>query len=147
MSVCCEPWPFKGLAKKTNGKIKMQDVKRVVVPQPSSDLHKLIGPIEELEGLAIDDFRDWSDDPSRSIKNVEKKIDNLAKVSLTKKILGIKAWKKSEMYKLYLTILNNAVLNNMSIDDVLRRFNDERKPTMSKAEFNAISQLSDKLRF
>jgi len=66
---------------------------------------------------------------------------------LTKKILGIKAWKKSEMYKLYLTILNNAVLNNMSIDDVLRRFNDERKPTMSKAEFNAISQLSDKLRF
>lgn len=132
---------------KTNNKVKMQDVRKAPVPQQSSDVHKLIGPVEELGGLSIGDFRDWSDDPSMAIKNVERKIDNLAKVSLTKKISGIKAWRGSEMYKLYLTVLNSAVLNNVSVDDVIKRLKDERRPTISKAEFEAISGLSNKLRF
>jgi hypothetical protein len=129
-------------------KVKIEDVKKVdMSTYEGSDKHKLIGPIEELEGLSLRDFRNLSDDPIVAINKIEEKINNLEIDSLGKRILGIKAWKKCEINEAYLSILNEAMMKNISFEDVIKERINARISTIDIKEFNAIAEISKKLRF
>ncbi len=139
----------RGKVKKTTSKkVKIEDVKRVdVSAYESSDKHKLIGPLEELEGLSLIDFRNLSEDPIIATNKIEEKINNLELESLAKRILGIKAWKKCEINQAYLSILNEAMMKNISFKAVIDERNNTRKPTLDIKEFDAIADFNKKLRF
>ena len=132
----------------TSKKVKIEDVKRVdMTAYEGDDRHKLIGPIEELEGLTLSDFRNLSNDPVIAIGKIEEKIKNLEIESLSKRILGIKAWKKCEINQAYLSILNEAMMKNISFEAVITERNRARIPVIDIKEFEAIAGLSKKLRF
>ncbi|MCK5459949.1 hypothetical protein KAI52_02455 [Candidatus Parcubacteria bacterium] len=108
---------------------------------------KLVGPIEELEYLSIEDFRNWSKDPMKAIKKIEEKIAVAGEKFLEKRILGIKAWKKSEINKLYLEILNDGLIKHKQTEEIIEEREKERKTVLSKDEFEAIMELNRRLRF
>ncbi|MCK4745188.1 hypothetical protein KAS41_03945 [Candidatus Parcubacteria bacterium] len=108
---------------------------------------KLVGPIEELKYLSIEDFRNWSKDPMKAIKKIEEKIDVAGEKFLEKRILGIKAWKKSEINKLYLEILNDGLIKHKQIEEIIEERKKERNTVLSKDEFEAIMELNKRLRF
>lgn len=124
-------------------KKKIKDFKKIVQDDKSS---KLVGPIDELAGLTIEDFKSWSENPYEAIKKIKEKIKLLAKESLEKGNLGMKAWKKSEINRVYLDILHNAIINRKQVDMIIQDMKNERKQTLTLEEFEAIEQLNRELR-
>ena len=108
---------------------------------------KLVGIIEEIENLNINDFRGWFKDPMKAIKKIEEKIDIAGEKFFEKRALGIKAWKRSEINKLYLDILNDGLIKHKPIEEIIKEKEKEGKIVLSKDEFEAIMELNKRLRF
>ena len=97
--------------------------------------------------MSLEDFRNWSNKPSKSCEKIKAKIDLLAEESLDKGIIAIKAWKKSEINKAYLSILNNAMIKHIPVYQVIKDAKENREIVLTKEEFESIADLNQSLRF
>lgn len=119
-----------------------------LTPKPSQKLTdirpapKLLGPVEELSHLTLEDFRRIGTNPAESVARVEQKIMRLKSESLLRANQGMTAWRSSPLYQQYSQIMNEALSKRMSPDAVL-----EQKPSLTPPEFHAIMELNQKLRF
>jgi hypothetical protein len=120
------------------GKKRMDDVKY----KP-----KLTGPIEELKGLTLVDFRRLGNDPQAASRKVADKIEYLAGESYAKKTAGIKAWRQSPVNRLYLEMGQQSVGEHKKIDSIIEKRQEEGLDTLSKSEFMAIMELNKNLRY
>lgn len=107
----------------------------------------ILGPVEELASYTLDDFRRLSTDPKVRVKKILEKIELLAEDSITKKAAGIKAWHQSQVYKQYLDIGEESISRNISVDKVIKEKQLKNQEIMAINEFEALSDLSQKLRF
>jgi len=105
---------------------------------------KLYGPIEELASLSIADFRRLSKDPLEAADKIIGKLDLLESESIVQKTAGISALKSSPLYKLYADIMNSAIKDGKSIEEIIKeRFED--KITMD--EYKAITELNKSIKY
>ncbi len=119
--------------------------------KPSLDGVKLVkqsvGPIDELSGMTLIDFRRLSADPQVAVDKVFAKIELLTADGYGKRLEGITAWRMSEVSKFY-RLLGQASLNNhQSVEEVIADRLKTEKPTLSLAEFEAVMSLNEKLRY
>lgn len=121
-----------------DGRIKMEDVKYVP---------KLTGPIDELREMSILNFRRLSENPREAVLKIKKKIGFLEEESYTKRFEGIKAWRQSPVNRLYLEIGQDSIINKMSVDAIIEKRRQERKPVLSFEEFKAVMDLNKDLRY
>ena len=133
----------KDIKPKFSEKKEIKDSNKIIQDDEKS---KLVGPIDELAGLTIKDFQSWSKNPYEAIKKIKEKIKILTKESLEKGNLGMKAWRKSEINRIYLDILHNAMINRKQVDMIIQDMKNERKQTLTLEEFEAIEQLNKELR-
>jgi hypothetical protein len=103
---------------------------------------QLVGPIDELAVLKIEDFRRLAKEPEIAAKKIMAKLELLEEESLTKKAEGIKALKSSPLYKVYSDIMNQAIKEGKSIEQVT-----EENPIITMAEFKAIMELNKSLKY
>ena len=108
---------------------------------------KVMGPIEELKYLSLKIFRRLAADPKEAILKIKQKIDVMEKESLVKKIQAIKAWRQSEVYKLYLEIGKESIEKNRETSQIVQERENSGKITLSEAEIEAIVELNKSLRF
>jgi hypothetical protein len=104
--------------------------------------HQLIGPIEELRVMSLADFRRLSSDPQDSIFKIKSKIDLLEDESVAKRDLGIRALKDSPLYKLYADVMNTAMKEGKSIEQII-----EQGASITLKEFKAIMELNKTLKY
>jgi len=107
---------------------------------------KIYGPSDELRSISLIDWRRWGASQEAVAKILEK-INLLAEDSLVKKAEGIKAWKESEINKLYLNIGEESINNGKSIEEMINERQEEGRKTLTQEEFNAVVELNQKLRF
>jgi hypothetical protein len=107
---------------------------------------KLVGPVEELRSLKIDDFRRLSKDPKEATLKINDKIDLLQEQSFETKTAGIKAWQESEVNKMYLELLKQS-LEGRPVVEIIKDKQSKNESVLSKPEFDAIMALNRKLRF
>lgn len=107
---------------------------------------KIYGPIDELMALRLEDWRRFSG-AKEAVDRVIDKINLLAEQSFLKKAEGIRAWKESEVNRIYLEIGIEAIDTNNSVEEIIRTRVAEHRPTLTLEEFNAIAELNQKLRF
>ena len=119
------------------------------VPRPTTSkvtdvrpTSKLLGPMEELSMLTLQDFRRIGTNPTESVLRVETKIERLKKESLTRGKQGIVAWKSSPLYQQYNEIMHESLNRRIGPDALLLE-----KPSLTIEEFHAIMELNAKLRF
>lgn len=103
---------------------------------------KVVGPIEELEGLKIIDFRRMSKEPKESIEKIIRRLDLLAQDSLALKSKGVEALKKSELYRAYSAIMSMSIMDGQSFDESLKK-----QDRLTKEEFEAIMELNKRLSY
>ncbi len=108
---------------------------------------RLIGPIEELRVMTLADFRHLGDGPIACIRRVYEKIQLIGKESYTKRAEGIKAWRASESYQLYLTMGQESLLSGKTIRDVIAEHQRSGQSALSEQEFSLIADLNRKLRY
>jgi hypothetical protein len=108
---------------------------------------RLVGPVEELRGLTVVDWRRLGPDPIGCVRRVYEKIQQLGRESFTKRAEGIKAWRESEPYRLYLDMGHESLLTSKSVRDVLFSRQQAGQPALTEPEFSLIADLNRKLRF
>nr|MBD3359315.1 hypothetical protein [Candidatus Buchananbacteria bacterium] len=118
---------------KQGGRPKVEDVK--FTP-------RLYGPIEELASFTIADFRRLSKDPQEATSKLKEKLNLLEDESLVKKVEGIKALKKSPLYKIYADIMNKAINQGKSFEQVI-----EETDELELLEFKSIMELNKNLKY
>lgn len=106
-----------------------------------------LGPIDELEELTVKDFRRLGSTPQEAVNKIMEKVDLLEENSFESRYRGIKAWKNSEINKLYLDIGKESIDTDRSISEVVSARSRERRPALTMDEFKAVNDLNYKLRF
>jgi len=103
---------------------------------------KTKGPIEELQELNIQEFRNLGATAKERVNRIYNKINLLEQESIDKKTQGINSWKSSEVYKEYVLIGEEGLAQGKPIRDVIARQNN-----LSLDEFNAIADLNEQLNY
>ncbi|MFA6146470.1 MAG: hypothetical protein WC697_04065 [Patescibacteria group bacterium] len=145
---------------------KIEEIKKEIKPQPQAEIFihrpprepamskmeeikvtpRVSGPIEELQGVTLQDFRRWGSS-EQAVQKIKEKIDLLGEESLVKKSEGIKAWKESEINKLYLDIGTESIDKGISVSEVIILRQKENRKTLNEEEFDKVVELNQNLRF
>jgi len=120
------------------GKVKMEDITKV---------SKLGGPIEELGSMTLLDFRRINKEPDKASIKIIEMLELLEEDSFSKRMTGIKAWRKSPLNKLYLAIGQESIIKQKNIKQITEIRKKDKKDYLSQEEFNAIMELNTKLRY
>ncbi len=121
--------------------------KQAVKTEPIKFKPKLLDPVEEIRTMTIKDFRLLDPDPVKAADKIMKKIELLEEESIVQKVNGIKAWKESEPYKLYLKIGLQAMEEKCLMSEIIAKYQAANQETLSEAELEAIMELSQKIRY
>lgn len=111
-------------------------------PVPNTLDKRLMGPIEELTNIGLNDFRKLGTSPKQALDKIKNKIELLTDESYEKKSAGVKAWRSSPVYQNYLSLGNESIKENKSIEDIIKN-----SGTLTKEEFDAIGDLSEQLSY
>jgi hypothetical protein len=109
--------------------------------------HELTGPVQELEAITLDNFHRFGDVVQERIDKVLAKINILEKDSFTKKAQGIEAWRKSQVYKIYLELGQESMVQGKEVAALIEDYKAKDKSVLTAEEFSAISDLNKQLRF
>ncbi|TSC96180.1 MAG: hypothetical protein Athens101410_110 [Parcubacteria group bacterium Athens1014_10] len=120
-------------------KTLMEDIK---APPP-----KVIGPLEELRYFKLKDFRELADEAQGAALKIKQKIDLLEKESFSKKIQGIRNWRQSEVYRIYLEIGRESIEKNKETKEVIKERIEQGKIALTEEEIIALVDLNKSLRF
>lgn len=119
-------------------------------PSPMKEMKfkpQLVGPVEEIKNLTLSDFRKFDDDPKAAVKKVIYKIDLLEKDSYQKRQEGIKAWRESEVNRLYLELGKLAMEQGRSISEIIKAKQSKNEPSLTMEEFEALLDLNSELKY
>lgn len=110
-------------------------------------IQKLVGPIEELKTMTLVDFHRMGSDPDQVVMKIQDKIDLLKGEAYEKMIQGVKAWKESAVYRLYVAMSGEALRTGKPIETISNEWKAQGKETLTAAEVKAIVRLNTSLRF
>ncbi|MFA6428634.1 MAG: hypothetical protein WCW02_03800 [Candidatus Buchananbacteria bacterium] len=108
---------------------------------------KLVGPVEELAGFDLIDFRRLNPDPEQARQKIRGKIELLSTEGIAKKVAGIKAWQSSPVNQLYLQIIQQALLASQALSEAISLRQQNNQPTLTLAEFQALAELNKQLKY
>ena len=109
--------------------------------------YKLVGPVDELSLLTLETFRRLGVTAAERSQKIAAKINLLAKDSLSKKALGLNAWRQSPLYKMYLALGRASMEHGLDLDAVIKEYTGQGKEILTLEEFNAITDINKQLRF
>lgn len=121
-----------------SGKRRMDDVKKVP---------KVMSPIDELAYLNLVNFRRLGSTPEEATQKVKQKIELLGEERYSKRLEGIKAWRRSPVNRLYLQIGNESISQAKGIDAIIEEMTKKGENALSVDEFNAVMKLNKEIRF
>ncbi len=108
---------------------------------------RLVGPLEELQGIDPTAWRRLSQDPKEAALKVKDKIELLENESYAKRLAGVKAWQSSPISRLYFEITREALSTGKSVAEINLARQKAKQPFLSEAEMQAILELNNQLRF
>lgn len=120
------------------GRPKLQDVKAVP---------RTMGPLEELQYMDAISFRRLSPLPEEAIAKIKNKVSLLEKEQYSKRLEGIKAWRKSPLNQLYLGMAQAALEQRISMAELIAKRQADHEDYLNQGEFEAIMKLNQELRF
>lgn len=110
-------------------------------------MERVRGPIEELKYMNLAELHRIGTSALENIGHIKDKIDALEEESFNKKVEGIKAWRQSPLYNLYLDIGRQSMEQGKSISQVIMEREQLGEETLSMQEFEKISDLNQELRY
>lgn len=120
------------------GRPQMSDIKAVP---------KVMGPIEELQFLDLINFRRLGANPQEICTKIYNKIKLLEKSGYDKMIMGVVAWRKSIINRLYVKMCQEAFAKEITLQQVIKLRQDEKREGLNWDEILAILDLNNKLMF
>lgn len=107
----------------------------------------LTGPVQEIENMSLNNFRRYGASALERAQKIFQKIDILEKDSVSKKAMGIQAWRKSPVYKIYLDLGSTSLIKGQEVSQVIAEKKIAGQEVLTIEEFHAISDINKLLRF
>jgi len=104
-------------------------------------------PVEELRHINLVDIHRLGTSPIENIGRIKDKIEILEEESFNKKVEGIKAWRQSPLYNMYLDIGRQSMEQGKSISQIIMERGQLDQETLTIQEFEKISDLNQELRY
>jgi len=108
---------------------------------------KLRGPIDELRFMNVTELRRLGGDATSNINRIKDKIESLEEESFVKKVEGIKAWRQSDLYSMYVDVGKSSMEQGKPISQIISESEQRGDSVLTLAEFEAITDLNQQLRF
>ncbi|MFH0779901.1 MAG: hypothetical protein V1928_03535 [Parcubacteria group bacterium] len=145
-----KPAPAKIIPKQTIIKPQPATIKPIEQAKPKmADIKQtethLVGPLEELGEMDLENFRRLGKNPKEIIDEVLEKVELLSEQSFAKRLQGVKAWKGSPIFQMYLSMNMEGILQGKSISDVIKARQIENKETLTLGEYETINEISRKI--
>ncbi|MBU1148688.1 hypothetical protein KKI23_01220 [Patescibacteria group bacterium] len=119
-------------------KPRVEDIK-----QPT----RVLSPIDEIRELSLLNFQRLADSSQGRIDKLTEKLDILQEDSYAKKAEGIKAWKQSPVYRLYIEIGQQSMVQGKAIEEIIRSRQQQNQPVITFDEFQLVADFNKSLRF
>lgn len=107
---------------------------------------RTVGPVDELNLLTVDDLRRLDRDPEVALTKVWSKLQGLSQESFALYADGIKAWRHSPLYQLYLTMGTQSMASGRAVDEVANARRIANQPTLTPREFELVADFNRHLR-
>lgn len=120
------------------GKVRMDDVKYVP---------RVMSPLDELKYMDLINFRRLDRDPQQAAKRIREKIQLLEEEQYSKKMEGIKCWRASVLYRLYLDMGQQSIMEHLTMEEVIAERKKSGKEYLTIEEVHAVMDLNKELRF
>lgn len=119
---------------------------------PSRAMHDVVarpltmGPLEELRTLDVTDFRRLATKAGAAVDKIKQKLELLRDDGVDRYAAGIKAWRGSPLYFLYVDMVQEGLVQGRALEDVAA--SDTNDPErLSSEELQSIVELNKTLRF
>lgn len=122
----------------SSGRPQMHDVR----PVP-----RVMGPVEELQFLDLVNFRRLGKTPVEITTKIFAKVKLLEKDGYDKMVAGVKAWRQSPVYRLYLRLGQEALVKGVTLKEAIEIRQKAGQDYLSPEEIVAIVNLNSKLVF
>ena len=106
---------------------------------------EMIKNVNDIENLGLENFKIHH--PSEAVSRLVTKINNLVGKSELVRFQSIEAWRKSEPYKLYITIGGESIAQGKTIIEIAKRRIMQGEPYLTEEEFNAIADASREFQY
>jgi hypothetical protein len=126
---------------------KVNDVVNKSDLSPEKSAKILTGPVQEIENMSLNNFRRYGASALERAQKIFQKIDILEKDSVSKKAMGIQAWRKSPVYKIYLDLGSTSLIKGQDVSQVIAEKKIAGQEVLTIEEFHAISDINKLLRF
>ncbi|MBI4117599.1 MAG: hypothetical protein HY453_00755 [Parcubacteria group bacterium] len=136
----------KGNASKITEVIYEKSAETISPVSKDADKFKLRSPVTELE-YSLTDFRRLASKPKDICQKIYDKIYFLRQESFSNYILAIEAFRRSEVFSQYKTILWECLQGGQSIKEAIAQRQKAKKETLTYEECLSILKLSGRLRF
>lgn len=110
-------------------------------------VYKPMGPIEELANYDLTDFRALAPGAGAAVAKIKYKIEMLTSASYEEKAKGIRGWRSSPIYKRYLTLGEESMEKNLSVEAIIAEKFRRHEPCLSLDEFKAIADLNEQMAY
>lgn len=108
---------------------------------------KVMGPIEILGNLSIEDFRRLGQTAAERIAKIAEEIDTLTRDSFSQRAAGIAAFRQSPTFKAYLTLGQMAMERKEEVTEIIDLLKAQNTTTLTPEEFEAIGVLMRQFRY
>jgi hypothetical protein len=108
---------------------------------------RVMGPVEVLGNLHIDDFRRLGGTPQACALKVAEEFEVLGQDSFAQRVAGITAFRQSPVFKSYLSLGQMAMERKEEVREVVELLKAQGKASLTEAEFEAIGKLMRQFRY
>lgn len=108
---------------------------------------RLVGPLEELQNMRLADFRRLGADTQERLRKITEIVASLEDESFSKKVQGIKGWRQSPLYEMYVSLGRMSLSNSKPVKDIIQGNEQSGKETMTYDEFEQITDFNKRLRY
>lgn len=106
---------------------------------------KLMGPIEELQSMDLNNFHRLGQAPNEIVEEIEEKIKLLYEQDYKKGLQAVIAWQQSPVFNIYNQMGVQSLMTGKPVDEVIVDHQVKNLPVLTKSEFEAIIELNKKL--
>jgi len=108
---------------------------------------KVMGPIEVLGSLSLDDFRRLGATPGEQVRKIIDEVEALGRDSFAQRAAGIAAFRQSPTFKAYLALGQQSMERKEEVADIIDLLRARGTPALTAAEFEAIGALMRTFRY
>ena len=124
--------------------------KKVVIKPRLVDVKappRVFGPLEELKEMNLVDFRRLGPTANEVANKIWAKIQLIGETGIGRKYQATRAWQASRVYRMYVNLGRASIEQVKPVTEIITQYQTQGEDSLTVAEFEAIADLNQKLRF